>query len=396
MGGATTLHANDPLRRLHATSVELASDRILPSMPIRVVAAVIGSFMVMAAVLSAVRTVILPRAVASLLSRAVFRVTRRAFRIVASARSSFEWRDEVMAMFAPVGLFSLVAVWLVLVNVGFMAIFWAVDQGGWAQAFHQSGSSLFTLGFASVEGAGLQAVSFVEAALGLGMVALLITYLPSIYSAFARRETLVALLEVRAGSPPSAVKMLERFHRIGWTERLTDVWTEWEVWFAEVEESHTTYPVLSFYRSPQPERHWVTAAGTVLDGAALTLSTIDVEWQPQAALQIRAGFLALRRISDFFGIEYDPEPSPEAPISISRAEYDEVVAHLEEVGLPIKPDRDQAWRDFAGWRVNYDTPLLSLAELTVAPYAPWTSDRSAPGFHELRVRRWGRRTKSDD
>jgi len=297
-------------------------------------------------------------------------------------------------MFAPVGLFTLVAAWLVLLDVGFMAIFWAAEQGGWAQAFHQSGSSLFTLGFAPVEGAGLQAVSFVEAALGLGMVALLITYLPSIYSAFARRETLVALLEVRAGSPPSAVSMLERFHRIGWTERLTDVWTEWEVWFAEVEESQTTYPILSFYRSPQPERHWVTAAGTVLDGAALTLSTIDVDWQPQAALQIRAGFLALRRISDFFGIEYDSDPAPDAPISISRAEYDEVVARLEEVGIPIKSDRDQAWRDFAGWRVNYDTPLLSLAELTVAPYAPWTSDRSALGYHELRVRRWGRRTKS--
>ena len=71
-----------------------------------------------------------------------------------------------------------------------------------------------------------------------------------------------------------------------------------------------------------------------------------------------------------------------------------MVARLEEVGIPIKSDRDQAWRDFAGWRVNYDTPLLSLAELTVAPYAPWTSDRSALGYHELRVRRWGRRTKS--
>ena len=163
---------------------------------------------------------------------------------------------------------------------------------------------------------------------------------------------------------------------------------------AEVEESHTTYPVLTFYRSPQPERHWVIAAGTVLDGAALTLSTIDVPWQPQAALQLRSGFLALRRISDFFGIEYDADPAADDPISIGRAEYDEVVDRLEGVGLPIKPDRDQAWRDFAGWRVNYDTPLLSLAEMTVAPYAPWTSDRSALGYRKARVRRWGMRSKA--
>ena len=362
-------------------------------MLIRTLIAVAGSAVVIGTVFSAVRTVILPRAAASMLSRVVFVLTRRSFRLVASLRSSFEWSDAVMAMFAPVGLFTLVASWLAFLMGGFMTIFWAVQQQGWAEAFHQSGSSLFTLGFAPIEGAGLQAVAFVEAALGLGMVALLITYLPAMYSAFSRRETLVALLEVRAGSPPSAVKMLERFHRIGWIERLTDVWQEWEVWFAEVEESHTTYPVLTFYRSPQPERHWVPAAGTVLDGAALTLSTLDVPWQPQAALQIRAGFLALRRISDFFGIEYNPDPSPDDPISISRAEYDEVVDHLEQVGLPIKPDRDQAWRDFAGWRVNYDTPLLSLAEMTVAPYAPWTSDRSAPDHRQPRVRRWGRRSK---
>ncbi len=358
---------------------------------VRIIVAAGGALVVAGTVLSAVRTVILPRAAASLLSRTVFRGVRRVFRAVSSLRSSFEWRDSVMAMFAPFGLFVLVASWLTLVTTGFMAIFWAVEQEGWAAAFHESGSSLLTLGFAPIEGAWLQAVSFAEAALGLGMVALLITYLPAMYSAFSRRETLVALLEVRAGSPPSAVEMLERFHRIGWTERLTDVWTEWEVWFADIEESHTTYPVLTFYRSPQPERHWVPAAGTVLDGAALTLSTIDVDWQPQAALQIRAGYLALRRIADFFGIDYDPDPAPDGPISISRQEYDQVVTRLEGSGLPIKEDRDQAWRDFAGWRVNYDTPLLSLAELTVAPYAPWTSDRSAPGYRETRVRRWGKR-----
>jgi hypothetical protein len=343
--------------------------------------------------LSAVRTVILPRAAASSLSRIVFRLTRTAFRAASSLRPSFEWRDAVMAMFAPTGLFVLVGSWLVLLTVGFMGIFWAVEQQGWADAFHKSGSSLLTLGFAPIEGTPLRALSFIEAALGLGFVALLITYLPAIYSAFSRRETLVALLEVRAGSPASAEEMLIRFHNIGWTERLTDVWTDWEVWFAEVEESHTTYPVLSFYRSPQPDRHWVIAAGAVLDAASLTLSTVDVEWQPQAALQIRAGFLALRRIADFFGIEYDPDPDPGDPISIDRSEYEAVVSRLEAAGLPIKPDRDQTWRDYAGWRVNYDTPLLALAELTVAPYAPWTSDRSALGHREMRVRRWGPRRR---
>ncbi len=99
---------------------------------------------------------------------------------------------------------------------------------------------------------------------------LLVTYLPSLYAAFSRREAQIALLEARAGSPPSGVDMIERYHRIDWLDRLTAVWEDWEAWFADIEETHTSLPALAFFRSPQPEQSWVTAAGAVLDGAALS------------------------------------------------------------------------------------------------------------------------------
>ncbi|MCB2223838.1 MAG: hypothetical protein KQH83_06640 [Actinobacteria bacterium] len=341
--------------------------------------------------LSAVRTVILPRSVPSLLDRLVMQPLLATMRAVARLRGSFAWRDRVMAMYGPLSMVALVVTWLVLVLVGFMAVFWGVEQQGWADAFHESGSSLLTLGFASVDGTVLRALSFVEATLGFGLLALLITYLPTLYASFQRRERLVALLEVRAGTPASALVMLERTHRIEWLDRLGDLFSEWEGWFADVEESHTTFPVLSFLRSPQPDRHWVVAAGTVLDAAALTDSTLDLPAQPQARLAIRAGFVALRRIADFFDIAYDPEPRQGDPVSITRAEFDEACARLEEAGLPLRADRDRAWLDFAGWRVNYDAVLLALADLTMAPYAAWVSDRSTPSHRPVRVRRWGRR-----
>lgn len=360
---------------------------------VRIVVAVGGVGLTAWTVLSAVRTVILPRSAQSLLSRLVFRGVRRVFNGLAALRPSFDWRDRVMAHFSPIGMLTLVASWLALVTTGFMALFWAVQQQGWSDAFWVSGSSLLTLGFAPVEGTVMRAAAFAEAALGLGLLALLITYLPTLYGAFSRRETLVALLETRAGTPPSAVEMLRRFRRIGWTESLNDMWGDWETWFAEIEESHTSYPALTFFRSPQPDRHWVTAAGTVLDAASLTLSTLDLDRQPQAALAIRSGYLALRRIAEFFGIEFDPDPAPDDPISIRREEFDGACRRLEEAGLPLKEDLDRAWRDFAGWRVNYDTVLLALAETTMAPYAPWSSDRSTPDRKPPRVRRWGRRRR---
>ena len=122
----------------------------------------------------------------------------------------------------------------------------------------------------------------------------------------------------------------------------------------------------------------MTAAGAILDAASLYSSSLDLPRDPRAELCIRAGFLTLQRIADFFQISYDERPQGGEPISISRLEFDEVCDRLAASGVPVKADRDDAWRHFAGWRVNYDTPLLKLATLTMAPYAMWSSDRSLP------------------
>jgi len=216
---------------------------------------------------------------------------------------------------------------------------------------------------------------FTEATIGLGLIALLIAYLPTMYTSFSKREAMVTMLEVRAGSPPSAVTMIERFNRIHNLEYLHDLWVAWEIWFTELEESHTTFIPLVFFRSSRPDLSWITAAGTVLDTAALVNSTVDIPREPRADLCIRAGYLALRSIADFFEVAYNPHPSPDDPVSITRQEFDEVYDRLAGQGIPLKPDRTQAWRDFCGWRVNYDAVLLSLASLLMAPYAPWSSDR---------------------
>jgi hypothetical protein len=169
--------------------------------------------------------------------------------------------------------------------------------------------------------------------------------------------------------------MLKRHQRIHGIDRLHELWQSWEVWFAEVAESHTSLAALVFFRSPKPEHSWVTAAGAVLDAAALAVSTVEIPHDVQADLCIRAGYLALRSVADFFRFPYDPNPRPDDPISVTRQEFDAACAELADQGLPLKANRDQAWRDFAGWRVNYDAVLLALADLTMAPPAPWSSDR---------------------
>ncbi len=358
---------------------------------VRIVSFAAGVLVVGWTLFSAIRTVILPRSAQVAITRWVFRSVQVPFRMLAGERRTYEARDRVMALYAPVALVVMPGVWLVLVGIGFMLVFFGLRGGALGDAFHLAGSSLTTLGFAPAETVAERAVAFFAAGFGLFLAALMVTYLPSIYSAFSHREIDVALLEVRAGSPPTAVEFIERHHNIGWLDDLDATWNAWERWFAETEESHTSYPVLAFFRSPRSDQSWVVASGTVLDAAALYMSAIPERRIGPAGVALRAGYLALRSIAGFFGIEFDSDPAPTDPISITRSEFEAALDRLQQAGVPLVGDRDQAWRDFAGWRVNYDTVLLALAQITMAPVAPWTSDRSAPGLKEPKVRRFGRR-----
>ena len=279
---------------------------------------------------SALRTFVLPRGSRTTLTRAVFVAVRGVFGLVVrSERLELRVpRDRAMALYAPVGLLALVFVWMTMVMIAYMLMFRALSVDTWEEAFRLSGSSFFTLGFVSPPNNTLSyALAFTEAGAGLGLLALLIAYLPTIYN-------------------------------------------------AELEETHTSLAVLSFFRSPQPDRSWVTAAGAVLDGASLYNSVMAVPFSPNAGACVRGGFGALRAIATYYDIPFDPDPAPTDPISIAREEFDEACRLFEDAHLPMRDDRDQAWRDFQGWRVNYDSVLLALAGLTMAPYAPWSSDRS--------------------
>ncbi len=343
---------------------------------VQVLVFVAGAVLVLAVALSALRTVVLPRGQSARISRWVFLSTRRLFDLRARLADSYDARDRIMAIYAPISLVVLAGTWILLVVLGFAALFWATGAPTWRSALAVSGSSVTTLGLDHPANSVDSGLAVAEAIIGLGLVALLISYLPSIYSSFQRRELPVALLEVRAGDPPNVVDLLVRHHRIGSTDRLKTLFSDWEVWFADVEETHTSLSALCFFRSPLPGRSWVTAAGAVLDTAAMVQSTVAEGSYPEAALCIRAGSLSLRRIAASFAIDFDPDPAPTDPISIDRREYDEACAALEAVGMALRPDREQSWRAFAGWRVNYDRVLIALAGLTMAPYAPWSSDRS--------------------
>lgn len=359
---------------------------------VRILVGAAGAVVALGTLGSAIRTVVVPRGEQTIIGFATFTSVRWLFDLVADRRSDWAARDAVKARFAPVALVLLPLVWAVGVIAGSSAVFWALGVEPYREALVLSGSSLTTLGFRTTGDLPTLIVEIFEGLVGLGLIALMISFLPTIYGAWSRRETEVAKLHLRSTDvhgEASAAAMLLRRHLVEDLEGMTQVWADWEDWFVQIEETHTSFPMLVFFRSPLSDRSWITSAGMALDAASLYVSILDLPPAPRAQLMIRTGTLSLRRVCDFFGFEYDPDPQPDDPISIERHEWEAICDRLAASGLPVVADRDQAWRDFAGWRVNYDRPLLSLAGFVDAPPALWSSDRSIAVRRTSMLRRRG-------
>ena len=170
--------------------------------------------------------------------------------------ADYRRRDRLLATQAAAILLTQLAAWLIVAYIGFALLLWPFAARGVASAFTDAGSSLFTLGFAVPAGAVPAVIVFLAAATGLVIVTLQIAYLPTLYAAFNRRETEVALLNARAGVPSWGPELLARTHYalgsgVSTIDTLPDLYAQWERWAADVAESHTTYLPLVRFRSPQ-------------------------------------------------------------------------------------------------------------------------------------------------
>jgi hypothetical protein len=352
----------------------------------RVFAGILGLALQIFVLDAAIRTFLLPRVANVRLSRWVSKGVGSVFRLIAGPRRAYTKRDQVLSLFASIVLLSYQAVWLALSVVAFGLGFVAAGVPSYGQAFETSGSSLFTLGTLSGSGGVQLTLGFVEAGIGLTLLALLIAFLRTLYTAFQRRELSVARLAVRAGVPATPWGVLEVAQSIKSFGALDNVWTEWEQWFIDVGETHTTLVILNYYRSPNPKQTWIGAAATVLDAAAIFNAAVDVPPSPTAGLCIRSGWIAMRRLADYFKLDYPVHPDRSTPIAISRDEFDLVLEHLERSGVPIVPDHEAAWNDFVGWRVNYDAIIEACYDQFVCPRVDWSHVATQPLLPPSNVR----------
>jgi hypothetical protein len=347
----------------------------------RSVAATIGGLLVLVAWASVIGTLIVPRSVGNSPARWAARIVNWAFRLAASVITDYQRRDRVLARQAAAILLAQLATWLGTAFTGYWLLMWPLAGGSIGKAFTAAGSSMFTLGFAEPSGAPPSALVFAAAITGGVFITLQIAYLPTLYAAFNRRETEVALLNARAGVPSWGPELLARTHYalgtgVSALDTLPSLYAQWERWAVDVTESHTTYPPLVRFRSPRALSSWVTALLAVLDSAALllALSPGSAPVVP-ARLCLRSGFICFRQVARAMGFAVSDEPDPGGQVSLSYQEFLEAVERMRAVDFPIERDPAQAWPDFAGWRVTYEQAAYAIAaELDVVP-ALWSGPR---------------------
>ena len=325
------------------------------------------------------QTIVVPRPTPSRLriARHVVAPAWRAWRALAMRTRTGLARDALLGLFAPGAAILLLFVWLAVLVFGYGLILFALrgelrpappDLGA---AIYFAGSSVLTLGYGDfvADGGWSRLAVLTAAASGLGLVALVITFLFSLFGSYQRREVLVVTLSARAKSPPSAVTLLEAYARLDLVGELPALFGEWERWMAEVLDTHVAYPLLGYFRSSHDETSWISALGAILDAASLTLTTIEGVPRGQAEITKRVGAHLVEDISNILGLAGDGS-------AVDREAFSPVYERLAAAGYRLAPDED-AWRSFEKARGSYAGRLEAIAEYWATSATLWAGQSRA-------------------
>lgn len=395
-------------------------------------ASLAGLFLLGATTLSLMRTVVIPRALRSIISDAVAKVVVGIATGVSRMRRSYPKRDGILAWTGPTIIIGQLITWLLLYLLAYGLLIYGVSGEDFGESLRQAGSSLFTLGFAAVNTETQTIIDFMAAATGPIVIALLIGFLPTIYSTYLEREVDITMLSAMGGEPAWGPELLSRMAMGGTAAELPPTFMEWAKWSTRLRLTHVTYPVLVYVRSARAMRHYVISLLAVMDAAALKLAlttklprkeaftllleggqTFEVLYVflfQKRSLRARLPFtgrfngqsrrsglvakrlpgwndhmIAIHVASDMDAVQSLDgdavralERGEQRPLIITRADFDHAVDVMKRSGFPVERDLDEAWDLFRVARSRYEFAALEICrKLDVTP-APWSGGRTIP------------------
>lgn len=344
--------------------------------------AIIGILIISIVLIDVFQTVVVPRRsprafrISSLFVR-LFWLPWRKLGVGTTKRRSY-----LLSIFAPLSLILLLGVWVITLIIGYALILYALQNSikpviqDFGTALYVAGTGLFTLGFGDFVATGLARVVMLTAAgTGLAVTSMVIAFLFSLYSSLQQREVVVDIIEARAGSPPSGVTLLETYARLRILDQLPQDIGTWEVWAASILESHTAYPILTFFRSTQDNDSWVSTLGAMLDASTLLLTTIKTEHCGRAYLMHRMGCRILVDLHHLFQLPRQGE------LEVNREQFEKSRASLASFGFTLQ-DAESSWTAFVEMHSAYSSLLNTLVQYFATTPLIWTNNE-VPAPHPL-------------
>ena len=367
-------------------------------------AIVAAAIILFAILLDAFETVVLPRRVQRQfrITSWFYRNTWRTWARLTSHIKSQTRREAFLGYFGPLSMIALLG----LLACALIFAFALLQYGGgehlssgnikitFPVLLYHSGETFFTLGYGDITPASgfSRFLAVGEAGMGFAFLGVVIGYLPTIYTAFSRREIEISLLDARAGSPPSATELLGRAANTLDTASLDVLFHDWERWAAEVLESHLSYPVLSFYRSQHSNQSWLGALTVILDATALVMAGIENVNNEQARRTFKMARHAVVDLAQVVNARYDPN----APDRLTGDDLAQIRSQLAEKGLNLHTD-EIASQKLTELRSLYEPYAQGIGRNLFIPLPPWIHHdpikdnwRSGPWDRVIQARGLGR------
>jgi hypothetical protein len=337
-----------------------------------------GSILLALVLLDAFQTIILPRRPVGRfrLTRLFFLVTWYPWTVLVGKLPARRGREQLYSAYGPLALLVLFIFWAILLILAYGLIYLGL-RTAFADPTHPtsllevlrsclyvSGTTLFTLGLGDVQPIGHIARTLIvmEAGTGLGFVALVIGYVPVLYTAFSNREISVALLDARAGSPPTAGELLTRHNFSGGHEALTALLSEWERWSAGMLETHISYPILCYYRSQHDNQSWLSALTAILDACSLLITTVEGPSTRQAQLTFAVARHVLVDLGHVFRLEANEQRYRDnVAVRLQDEEFGELCHLLSESGFSLCSSADTRFR-LSAIRKLYEPHAQAMSE----------------------------------
>ncbi len=340
--------------------------------------AVAGGLVLIVSVLwDAFETIVLPHRVSGFrLTRIFYLLTWRPFRALGLRRPAGDPRENLLSVFGPLSLLLLLAAWALALVLGFAFLHWGIGThltlpagiGHFAGDLYFSGTTLVTLGLGDVTPSTTSAriLAFVESGTGFGFLALVVGYLPTLFQAFSRREVTIALLDARAGSPPTASEFIRRHGGPTEGRSLAELLHDWEVWSADLLETTISFPVLAYYRSQHDNQSWLAGLTTVLDVCTLVIAGVEKGPVRSARLTFAMARHALVDISQVFRLKPHGPPGDRLP----KEDAERLRETLEIAGVALKSGEEVEKR-IRNLRGMYEPFAHALAEHLLMPLPRW-------------------------